>query len=148
ADAKLARLAFDLRFTRGSIRRWVTRFTTAWHHCAKCQKVFLPGDYLQLQEHFHSLKSWAMYEHIAHRASFPSIAETLRECFGLPLYNAQIHTFQQLLAHHYQGAYQRLLDKIVAGNLAHIDETEVRLRRVGKGYVWVLTNLEEVVFLY
>ena len=31
--------------------------------------------------------------------------------------------------------------------MIHVDETEIRLRH-GKGYVWVLTNLEEVVFLY
>jgi hypothetical protein len=80
--------------------------------------------------------------------SFPCIAETLRECFGFPLYPAQIHTFQQLLARYYQQTYQRLLQKIVAGHLAHADETEVTLKRVGKGYVWVFSNLEEVVYLY
>ena len=147
-NGKLARLAFDLRITRSGIRRWVTRFTTSWHQCVNCQKVFLPGDYLQLQEHFHSLKSWAMYEHLAHRTSCSCIAETLRECFGFPLYTAQVHTFQQLLARYYQETYQRLLKKLVAGHLVHADETEVTLKRVGKGYVWVFSNLEEVVFLY
>src|SRR5262249_32817741 len=34
------------------------------------------------------------------------------------------------------------------GPLVHADETEVHLKREGKGYVWVFTNLEEVVFLY
>jgi predicted RecB family nuclease len=147
-NGSLARLAFDLRITRSGIRRWVTRFTTSRHQCGNCQKVFLPGDYLQLQEYFHSLKSWAMYEHMAHRTSFPCIAETARECFGFPLYTAQVHTFQHLLARYYQETYRQLLEKIVAGKLVHADETEVRLRRVGKGYVWVFTNMEEVVFLY
>ena len=44
--------------------------------------------------------------------------------------------------------YKRLLEKIVAGSLIHADETEVNVKRVGKGYVWVFTNLEEVVYLY
>jgi hypothetical protein len=39
------------------------------------------------------------------------------------------------------------LKKILSGNLLHIDETEVRLQ-TGKGYVWVFTSLEEVVFIY
>src|SRR5205085_99618 len=78
-NGNLARLAFNLGFTRSGIRRWVIRFTTTWHQCVNCLKVFLPADYLELQKFFHALKSWAMYEHLAHRISLPCIAETLRE---------------------------------------------------------------------
>jgi hypothetical protein len=53
-----------------------------------------------------------------------------------------------VLARYYEGTYKRLLEKIVAGHLVHADETEVHIRRVGKAYVWVFTNLEEVVFMY
>jgi predicted RecB family nuclease len=147
-NRSLARLAFDLRLTRTGIRSCVTRYRTAWHHCTGCGKRFLPPDYLRLEEFCHSLKSWAMYEHVAHRTSLPSIAETIRDCFNLPIYNRQIHSFKQLLARYYEGTYQRLLERIVAGHIVHADETEVHVRRVGKAYVWVFTNLEEVVFMY
>ena len=39
------------------------------------------------------------------------------------------------------------MGKIVCGNVIHIDETQINLQR-GKGYVWVLANWEEVVYLY
>jgi predicted RecB family nuclease len=144
----LARLAFDLRITPSGIKKWVTRYRTTWHHCAGCGNRFLPGDYLRLEEFCHSLKSWAIYEHVAHRASLPNIADTIRECFHMPICHTQVHAFKQLLADYYQWTYTRLLEKIVGGALLHVDETEVHLRRVGKGYVWVFTNLEEVVYLY
>jgi predicted RecB family nuclease len=147
-NRSLARLAFDLRITRSGIKRWVTRYRTIWHHCAGCGKRFLPSDYLRLEEFCHSLKSWAMYEHVAHRTSLPNIADTIRECFNMPISHPQVHAFKQLLADYYQGTYKRLLEKIVGGALLHVDETEVHVRRVGKGYVWVFTNLEEVVYLY
>src|SRR5260370_23958291 len=51
------------------------------------------------------------------------------------------------MARYYGLAYERLLSKILSGPLLHIGETEVGLRK-GKGYVWVLTNLEEVVSIY
>ena len=51
------------------------------------------------------------------------------------------------MARYYEKTYGTLLAKILAGNLLHLDETEVKLQ-IGKGYVWVLTNLEEVVFMY
>ena len=147
-NRSLARLAFDLRITRSGIKRWVTRYRTTWHHCAGCGTRFLPSDYLRLEEFCHSLKSWAMYEHVAHRTSLSNIAETIRECFNMPLSHPQVHAFKQLLADYYQGTYKRLLEKIVDGALLHVDETEVHVKRVGKGYVWVFTNLEEVVYLY
>jgi predicted RecB family nuclease len=144
----LARLAFDLRLTRSGIKRWVTRFTTAWHHCTGCGTRFLPEDYLRLEEFGHSLKSWAMYEYVAHRTSLANIADTIRQCFDMPVHGPQVSAFKQLLARYYEGTYQRLLEKLVAGGLIHGDETEVNVRKVGKAYVWVFTNLEEVAFLY
>jgi hypothetical protein len=51
------------------------------------------------------------------------------------------------MARYYRLAYDRLLRKILSGPLLHIDETEVGLKK-GRGYVWVLTNLEEVVYIY
>jgi predicted RecB family nuclease len=144
----LARIAVDLRITQRGIRRWVTRFTTTWHSCAACERRFLPADYLQLQEHFHSLKSWAMYEYVAHRKTQANIAETLKDCFGLPISTSQVSNFKQLLGHYYAGTYKRLLERILSGSLIHGDETEVTVKKVGKGYVWVLTNMQEVVYMY
>lgn len=59
-NGRLARLAYDLHFTPSGIRRWVTRYTTDWHLCHDCDQRFLPRDYLCLDAHFHSLKSWAI----------------------------------------------------------------------------------------
>jgi predicted RecB family nuclease len=147
-NGSLARLAFDLHITRSAIKGKVIRYRTTWHHCASCGKRFVPPDYLRLEEFCHSLKSWAMYEHVAHRGSLPKIAETIRECFNLPICHTQVHAFKGLLAQYYDGTYKQLLHKILTGRLVHADETEIHLRHVGKAYVWVFTNLEEVVFLY
>src|SRR5207249_3266346 len=54
---------------------------------------------------------------------------------------------KSLMARYYQATYLGLLNKILAGSLLHIDETEMKLQTC-KGYVWVLSNLEEVVLLY
>jgi predicted RecB family nuclease len=147
-SGNLARLSLDLRITRGGIRRRVTRYTTAWHECAGCWKRFLPDEYLRLQEFGHALKSWAVYQYVAHRISMPSLADTIRESFGLPMQDSQVYDMKQILAGHYEGTYNRLREKILAGPLAHADETGMKVRKVGGAYVWVFTNLEEVVFLY
>src|SRR5262249_11446408 len=41
----------------------------------------------------------------------------------------------------------RILNRIVEGGLIHSDETHVNLQK-GKGTVWALTNLEDVLYMY
>jgi hypothetical protein len=38
------------------------------------------------------------------------------------------------------------MEKLISGPLLHVDETKVNLLK-GSGYVWVFTNMEEVVFV-
>jgi hypothetical protein len=89
-----------------------------------------------------------MYEYVAHRSSLPNLADTLWECYGLPINSSQVYSMKQLLAKYYEPTYDRLLQEILAGPLVHGDETDIKVRKIGKAYVWVFTNLEEVVYIY
>jgi predicted RecB family nuclease len=139
--------AFDLVFTQGGMRRKVIESQASVHECLSCGTAFVPERHERLDKHFHGLKSWAMYQHIAHRLSFGTIESMLEEVFGLRVYSPEFIMFKSLMARYYQPTYRRLLRKILCGNLLHVDETEVKLRGE-KGYVWVFTSLEEVVFMY
>ncbi len=61
---KSVKLAYDLKFTPGGIRRQVVRCTALRHQCEDCRKGFLPERYKRRDKHFHGLKSWAVYQHI------------------------------------------------------------------------------------
>ena len=148
SDGRLVRYGYDLDVRSTGIRRKVIRFTTAWYYCKQCDKKFVPDDYLRLAEHFHALKSWAMYEHVAHRKSYANVAESIRDFFRLPIRTPRILEFKKELAHFYAPTFNNMIKKIVAGQLVHADETEVHVRPLTKGYVWVFTNMEEVVLLY
>jgi predicted RecB family nuclease len=146
-DKMHVKLAYDLRITEGGIRRQVIECAAALHRCLDCNRDFLPRRYKRRDKHFHALKSWAMYQHIAHRVSFQRIEEMIREFFGLRVTYVELHMFKSLLARRYRSTVRRLLAKLIAGAVIHADETNVNLQK-GKGYVWVLANLEEVVYLY
>lgn len=139
--------AFDLVFTSGGIRRKVYECRTLVHRCLKCSQEFIPDQYQRLDKHFHGLKSWAIYQHVAQRLTLGPIQSMVEEFFGLRLSRSEVHMFKALMARYYETTYRTLFAKILVGNLLHLDETEVKLQ-VGKGYVWVFTNLEEVVFMY
>jgi predicted RecB family nuclease len=146
-DKLHVKLAYDLRITEGGIRRQVIECAAVNHRCLHCKKNFLPGRYKRRDKHFHGLKSWAMYQHIAHSVSFQRIEEMIREFFGLRVTYVELHMFKALLALRYKAALRRLLTKLIAGAIIHADETHVNFQK-GKGYVWVLANMEEVVYLY
>jgi len=88
-----------------------------------------------------------MFQHVAHRLSLGTIRSMIEEFFGLRVFDSEVHMFKSLMSLYYQTTCRKLLAKILAGNVLHVDETEVKLQ-VGKGYVWVFTNLEEVVFMF
>ena len=139
--------AFELVFTSGGIQRKVYEYRTLVHQCLKCNQIFIPEQYERLEKHYHGLKSWAMFQHVAHWLSFGTIQTMLEEFFGLHVSRSEVHIFKSLLASYYRTTYSNIFAKLLAGNLLHIDETEVKLH-AGKGYVWVFSNLEDVVFMF
>ena len=88
-----------------------------------------------------------MYQHVVHRTSFEHLEEMIREYFGLSIRFRDIHAFKSLVAEYYRSTYTHLLHQLLSGRLIHADETEIKLKK-SKGYVWVFTSLEEVVFMY
>src|SRR5262249_36986753 len=65
--------ALDLVFTSGGIKRRVIECRTSVHQCLRCGHAFVPARHERLDKHFHGLKSWAMFQHVAHRLSFATI---------------------------------------------------------------------------
>jgi hypothetical protein len=88
-----------------------------------------------------------MYQHIVHRVNLGHVGEMLAEFFGLRVDRNELHGIRALMANRYRKTCDRFLARIVGGRLAHGDETEVNLAH-GKGYVWVLANMEDVLYLY
>lgn len=138
---------FDLVATSGGVKRRVIEARTSAYRCSSCGHCFISERYRRLAKHYHSLMSWAMYLHVAHRLSFGTLEELFRDLFGLAVHAPEIHAFKTQMAAYYRVTYRRLLSKIIRGAVMHVDETEVKLRGK-KGYVWVFANVEEVVYMY
>src|SRR2546428_5178636 len=76
-----------------------------------------------------------------HQRSFSWIAIKIHnkiKYLKVPTYDA---------AQYYAVTYDRILKKLVNGSIIHADETKINLQK-GSGYVWVLTSMEDVVYLY
>jgi hypothetical protein len=93
------------------------------------------------------LRAYAVSQLIELRISGAKVAKSLNQIFHFDLSGSLVSSFKSDFAMMYGDAVKRLTDRIVAGSLVHADETQART--VGKsGYAWVLSSLEEVVYLY
>jgi hypothetical protein len=71
----------------------------------------------------------------------------MNRLFGFDLSCTTVNQFKRRAAEFYKDTQQNILDRIVRGRLVHADETRANIK--GKlAYVWVLTNLHEVAFVY
>jgi hypothetical protein len=142
-----SKLAYDLKFTAGGIRRQVIRCTTVQYECRDCRRTFVPEPYRRRDKHLHGLKSWAVYLIVVHRMSLHQVEVMFEDCFGLRVGTMEVMMIRTLMARRYRQTLKGILARIVAGELVHIDETEVKLQQ-SKGYVWVLASMEDVVYIY
>jgi predicted RecB family nuclease len=139
--------AFDLVLTPSGVKRKIIACRTSVHQCLQCGTEFVPDQHERLDKHFHGLKSWAIFQHVAYRISLETLPKMAEEFFGIRLFRVEMLMFKSFMAEYYKTTYNTLLKKILSGHLLHVDETEVKLQQ-GKGYVWVFTNLEEVVYMF
>ena len=139
--------ALDLVRTSTGIRRSVVHSHSSVHRCLACGFVFVPDRHRRLDKHFHGLKAWATYQHVAHRLDLHATGTRIEEFFGVRVSGREILMIKSLPARYYGPTYQQMLKAVLAGNLLHIDETGVKAPS-GNGYVWVFADLENVVYLY
>ena len=141
------KLVCDLQLTSSGVKRRLVECRAKTYRCRDCGKGFLPRKFKRLDRFSHSLKSWAMYMHVVHEMSFPKLETMFGDLFGLKIDHPRIYRFKQMMASYYSETAKGILERLVSGNVIYADETEVKLKKT-KGYVVVLSNTEEVLYLY
>jgi predicted RecB family nuclease len=138
----------DLKFFRDGVKRWVTKYQSWNYICGKCHRGFTNPEFPQVTTKYgRGLISWCIYQNVACGQNMLRVRKVLGEVFKLRIGQPQMYRFKTAAGNHYRARYAKILDEILRGPLIHIDETEVNLRG-RKGYVWVLTSMEQVYFFY
>ena len=151
ATAKRAireKLLYDLKIGIYGVKRFVAKHVFQTYWCAKCKLHF------GLEERFRknlkfgwSLVAYFIYQIIELSVSQRTVTQSVNRLFGFDLDCSTVKKFKNRAADFYRGTQQKILDRIVCGSLIHVDETRANIK--GKlAYVWVLTNLREVAYIY
>jgi len=70
----------------------------------------------------------------------------MNRLYGCNLSRGTLHDFKCAAAKYYSVTKRKILDRLIHGNLIHADETRANIKG-HLAYVWVLTNLKEVVYI-
>jgi predicted RecB family nuclease len=145
---KATKLVFDLKFTLGGIKRWITRYEFYRYKCSDCTGTFYPQDRDWTGSIYgSSLLNYSVYQTIELYIPACKVSQSLNKFFGLQLAASTAELFKKNAAKIYTNTYQTLLDKLKGGSMIHADETKISLRS-GVGFVWVFANMEEVAYVY
>ncbi len=147
-DKRLLRVQYDLRIRPSGLSRIVTHYRSFRYYCSKCKVYLIPDRHTRLKYFGHSLHCWLAFHNIVHRIGFASTAAIVREATGIPTSTENVFTSKCELASVYEPLYQDSLARILKGELIHADETEIEIRGGSKAYVWVLTNMHDVVYIF
>ena len=145
---KQSRTVVDLRFTGHGVKRWIVRHSTQRYRCSSCKATFYPFDGSRPTSKYGSnLIAYAVYLIIELRLSLGRVTSNIRKLFDISLWGDKTHKFKADTAEAYRNAYDEILKSLCTGSLLHVDETSVSVGGTN-GYVWVLTSMEEVAYLY
>ena len=167
------RTIYDIRFTKTSVKKWITKFVAWRFRCLKCGKTFAPDDYvveacktmgykqhenipivsmdirptISKTNYGRGLLTWIIYQLIGLRQSHENITMGLNDMFGFEFGKYIVPDIKYRAAEYYCETNEEIKKSIQSGRLVHVDETMVSVKGV-VGYVWVFTNLEEVLYIY
>jgi predicted RecB family nuclease len=138
-------LIYDIRVTAGGARRWVVRQRFYRYQCHKCKNGY---NALPRQERFGAgLRAYVIFCIIELRIAQRAVSRMMGTLFGIPIMPSSVNRIKIVETRHYEETYKGILRQIVAGQLVHADETQVRVKGQAH-YVWVFTNLEQVAYVY
>ena len=138
----------DLVFSPGGVRRVIIQYFSSEYLCKKCGTTFIPNGYpphrLRLG---HKLIAWVIFQHFENNQSFRMIVKNFWELFHLYFSKTTFFECKGYFMKFYGTTYQDLLSKVKASKILYVDETPFSLS-LSKGYVWVITNGNEVISIY
>jgi len=142
-------LLYDLRFGKNSLRKWVVeyRFPLPW--CGRCRtrygltKELWPGANCGK-----NLTAYVIYQCLELYIPQLAVGRGLKRLFGFNFgTDAQVHRLKSRAAEFFTETCKRIRERIIGGNLVHVDETHANEQ--GKAaYVWVFATMHEVLYLY
>jgi predicted RecB family nuclease len=142
------RILYDILFGKSSVKRSIIRCRFHYFWCSNCNQKFGEPKEFWPQSHLgRTLVAYVLYYTVELCIPFETVAEILTRFVKLDISSRTLATVKMTAAKQYKLTYETILSHLVGGSLLHVDETQVSIRGA-TAYIWVFTNLQDVIYLY
>jgi predicted RecB family nuclease len=98
----------DLKFMRGGVKRWITRYKTWRYLCKRCGTQFLPAavrGHQKPPKYGRGVVSWCMYQLLIGGQNMHRIHRSLTDLFGLSISKSSVYLFKRAAAAYFNVGY-------------------------------------------
>ncbi len=143
----LSRTVHDFIFCKHSIKRRVIKYVAQTYVCRSCGNEWGLSDLrLHGRDWGWNIVAYFVYNVIGLRIPQLTFQHSSNRLFGGHLVRSSLNEFKARASRIYCDTRAKILDRIIDGNVIHADETGANIKG-HPGYVWVLTNLTDVVYI-
>mgnify|MGYP000671847825 CR=1 FL=1 len=137
----------DLKIGLTGIKKNYILFHGKRFRCEECKYVFTPKEYKHIPKYGFYLKAWVINQIVSYRTSFGNLKRMLLEYYQINMTVTSFSNARSEFSNMYTSLLKEFKSDLITGNLIQGDETKINLRSES-GYIWVLTNLNTVIYIY
>lgn len=137
----------DLKISLTGIKKNYILFHGKRFRCEECKYAFTPKEYKNIPKYGFFLKIWIINQIVSYRTSFGNLKKMLWEYYQINMTVTSFSNARSEFSNMYLTLLEEFKSELVKGNLIQCDETKINLRSES-GYIWVLTNLNTVIYIY
>ncbi|MET0035983.1 MAG: TM0106 family RecB-like putative nuclease [Candidatus Thiodiazotropha lotti] len=143
----ISRTVQDLVFGRDSIKRRVVQYQFQSYRCRSCNHEYGFNEwYFHARKWGWNVAAYFIYHIVSLYIPQLTVQHNLNRLFGFNLARSTLNNIKIKAANQYLTTKRKILERIVTGRLIHADETRANIKG-NLAYVWVLTNLKEVIYI-
>jgi predicted RecB family nuclease len=143
-----SRTVHDLVFGRGSVKGRSVNYVFQTYRCRSCGREYNVHEWYRgsARKWGWNLVAYFVYHVVGLRVAQLTVQHSLNRLFGFDLVRSSLNNLKMKAAEYYLITKRKILNRIIDGNLIHVDETRANIKG-HLAYVWVLTNVREVVYI-
>ena len=142
------RLIINLVVAKNGIRKTITEYVGSQGYCAKCCRSYAPPEikkYGSNQLYGYEFQAWLVYQRVALRMTYVSIAEMVTEQFHEKMPASYTVTSIKNLSSSYADTEKDIIRHLLESPFLHADETPITIKGASQ-YVWTFTTDKYVIF--
>jgi len=144
-----SRTVRDLIFGRGSVKGRSVNYVFQTYRCRSCGHEYNVHEWYRgrARKWGWNMLAYFVYHIVGLRVPQLTVQHSLNRLFGFDLVRSTLNNLKFRASDYYSVTKRKILNRIIHGNLIHADETRANIKG-HLAYVWVLTNLREVVYIF